>query len=155
MSNEGKAIRAAHVIIRGGHVTDLRCLIDRCPHTFFCKCIIYNSAVLPQHVVLMRCLIWMKMKGSVFFSFSHVLGCWRRWREGATWPCTSVIADICIFMFLLNGLRQFSQQIPWQTAYFGPVARLWVFFSLLRAAHQHLTICYFCLGGIAQATLRI
>lgn len=152
MSNEGKAIRAAHVIIQGGHVTDLRCLIDRCPHTFFYKCIIYNSAVLQQYDVLMCCITSMKMKGGIFF---HVLRCCRRWCEGATWPCTSVITDICIFMFLLNGLRQFSQQIPWQTAYFGPVARLRGFFSLLRAAHQHLTICYFCLGGIARTTPRI
>lgn len=72
MSNEGKAIRTAHVIIQGGHVTHLRCLIDRCPHTFLYKCIIYNSAVLQQHVVLMCCLTWMKMKGSVFSLFSRV-----------------------------------------------------------------------------------
>lgn len=67
MSREGKAICGDHVIIQGGHVTDLRCRINRCPHTFFYKCIIYNSAVLQQRVVAMWCLTLMKMDGRFFF----------------------------------------------------------------------------------------
>lgn len=93
-------------------MTDLKCLINRCPHTFSYKCIIYNSAVLQQHVVAVWALIVMKMN-RFFFFFSlfpaSSVGCRR---EAAAWPCASVSAGICIFMFLLNGLRQFSQQIP-------------------------------------------
>lgn len=50
-------------------MTDLKCLINRCPHTFSYKCIIYNSAVLQQHVVAVWALIVMKMN-RFFFVFS-------------------------------------------------------------------------------------
>lgn len=51
-------------------------------------------------------------------------------------------------MFLLNGLRQFSQQIPWQKN-FCPAAGL----SFERVAHRRATIRYLCVCGIATLSV--
>lgn len=68
----------------------------------------------------------MKMSVASLFSFpsSSVTSLFAliEWsvRRGLAPP---LIVSICIFMFLLNGLRQSRQQIPWQTVYFFFFAR--------------------------------
>lgn len=137
-------------------MTDIRCLINRCPHAFSLSasfiiqqpdiCILYWMDNEENWCSVVHLPV-MKMSDSSFF-FLSIVKCYiivfTDWVESASWPCTSVIVRICIFMFLLNGLRQFSQQIPWQTVYFCPVSSL----CFQRAVQQPPTICYFCLCGI-------
>lgn len=123
---------------------------------FLLKCIIYNSEAWYMHIVLngqwtelmLCCAPPCDENVSLLLFFLSIVKCYiivfTDWVESASWPCTSVIVSICIFMFLLNGLRQFSQQIPWQTVYFCPVSCLCFQQAVLRPP----TICYFCLCGI-------
>lgn len=133
-SAESKEICADHVIIYGSY--------DRCKRPnqwmsscFHFKCIIYNSAPLYMHIVLnnqwvglMSCvhLLVMKMSSvkTVFFLHQVLRRCfslieWNVHRGCAPQSLWAFAFHVFVpssnqyLRDLLNGLRQFSHQIPW------------------------------------------
>lgn len=139
----------------GGHVTDLRCLINKCPHTFFYKCIIYNSAVLQQRIVAMWRLTVMKMNRGVFLFFpflasSVVSAADVRLQPGLAPQSLQAFAYWCFCLMVWDSLVNRShdkQPISAQSPDY-----VFLGFFCMGATHQHLTIRYFRLGGIARET---